>query len=375
MNLPHIQDAPELKGKRVIVRVDFDVSIGGNGVLNENEATRVEKSLRTIQFLQDKGARVILISHIGRDPKETLRPVAEYLNKVSGLHVGFVPHCIGDDVVPILGGMKEGRVILLENLRQHEEEKKNDPEFAKALASYGDLFVNDAFAVSHREHASIVGIAKLLPAYVGFQFVDEVIHLSKARTPEHPALLLIGGAKFETKFDLLKEFLPKVDLVFVGGALANNFLKVKGFEVGKSLLDPEVDLSDVVKNLKVHVPIDVITDKEEVKTVEQVTSDEKILDIGPATIEHVEGLLKGVKTVIWNGPMGNYENGFVKGTEAIAKAVAKNKGASFIGGGDTLAATYGLHLEKDITFISTGGGAMLDFLVKGTLPGIEALQK
>ena len=370
-----LKDIEYLSGVKVLVRVDFNVPIK-NGVVVED--FRIKASLPTIDFLIGKGAKVILMSHLeaadGTNP--SLSPAADRLKKL-GKEVIFIKDFNkAYDVVN--EQLKGGSCALLENLRYFEGEKKNDPQFAKELASLADIYVNDAFSASHREHASIVGVPKLLPSYAGIQMEREVAALSKAFNPSHPFLFILGGAKFDTKLPLLEKFLVLADSVFVGGALANDLLKAKGYEVGRSLLSKSVvDLAKIVANTKVILPIDIMNEQKDVKQADAVLVSDKIIDVGQATLVMLRDFIMKAKFILWNGPLGVYEDGFKEGTIELARIVseATKKGAeTIVGGGDTLAAIAELGKQEDFTFISTGGGAMLDFLAKGTLPGIEALK-
>jgi 3-phosphoglycerate kinase len=273
--------------------------------------------------------------------------------------------------------MKNGDVVLLENLRFYEGEKNNDMAFARQLASFGDMYVNEAFPSSHREHASIFSVPKLIPSYAGLQLEKEVEHLSRTFNPPRPFVFILNGAKFETKLPLLKKFLEIADTVFVGGALANDFFKQKGYELGTSLVSAgNIDLSQYASNTKLLLPIDVMDEKKQIWLPEGFPKDGKIVDAGPKTMAMLKEKIAGARFVLWNGTIGLYELGYNKGTEDLAKCIAENtkRGLmSVVGGGDTVAALEDMKLTQDFTFVSSGGGAMLDFLAKGTLPGIQAL--
>jgi phosphoglycerate kinase len=275
--------------------------------------------------------------------------------------------------------LHNGSCLLLENLRLNDGEKENDPQFAKELASLADMYVNDAFSVSHREHASVVGVPQHIPGYAGLQLQKEVTYLSKAFTPRHPFLFILGGAKFETKLPLLHKFIDSADMLFVGGALANDLYKQKGYEVGVSLVSKtQIDLSEFISNQKVFVPVDVVTEKKETKPADAVLPIDKILDAGPQTVELLQEKISTAEFILWNGPLGLYEDGYRQPTHELARMIgeATVRGAeTIVGGGDTLAAISELGIEQHFSFISTGGGAMLDFLAKGTLPAIEALER
>ncbi|MFZ2205610.1 MAG: phosphoglycerate kinase [Minisyncoccia bacterium] len=351
-----IKQIKNIKGKVVLVRVDFNVPIKDGKVQDD---FRIRKSLPTIEFLYKKGAKIVLITHLGKDGSDSLEPVIKSFFKISKF--------------------KKSEIIFYENIRKSPGEEKNDPAFAKELASLGDIYVNDAFSVSHRAHASIVGLPKYLPSYAGFQLELEVKNLSKAiKNPKHPFLFILGGAKFSTKMPLIKKYLKLADYVFIGGALLDDFLKAEGYEVGKSLVDDTgYGIEKILKNKKLILPIDVVVkdgDKLINKKVSEVTKSETILDIGSESIKMIEPYIKKSKLVLWNGPLGKYEAIGGGATKKILKIVASSKAESIIGGGDTVALISQNKMEKDFTFVSTGGGATLDFLANGTLPGIKALK-
>ncbi len=383
-----ITEVTELKGKRVLVRCDFNVPVSESGVVLDD--LRIKKTIPTIEFLRQSGAKIILISHIeGKAAKlgggvDTLEPVSAYINSTYTKEFGqvtFVKDFLNFDV----SGMNEGDVVLFENLRVDVGEKKNDIEFAQKLASCADVYVNDAFAVSHRSHASVVALPSLLPHFAGVQLMEEIKNLSKVFNPERPFIFILGGAKFDTKLPLIKKFMEgknAADFVFLGGALLNNILKEKGYEIGKSLVsEGDFNLQEVVNNPKLIVPTDVVVKSPNgisVKQVNEVLRDDVIMDVGPSMTLILEEKLKTAKFVLWNGPMGNYEDGFKDQTIAMAEAVAKSHVAAALGGGDTTAAVAELGYESDKTkaphmFVSTGGGAMIEFLLNERLPGIDAL--
>jgi len=373
-----IKKHKKLENLKVLLRTDFNVPLGSDGKVSKDEATRIEKSLETINFLRKNKAKVIIISHIGRDQKDSLKPVAEYLAKK--IKIRFIEGHTQDFVHEVIDTMKAGDVVMLENLRQDIGETENSSAFARGLSRLADVYVNDAFAVCHRRHASIVGIPKFLESYSGFQLDSEISHLAKIATnPKKPFLFILGGAKFETKLPLIKKFIKIADYVFVGGALQNNFFKAKGLEVGKSLVDDKrYNLGGLVKTDKILLPRDVVvTNAGKTKTVlvDNVGLKDTIVDIGPETINDLSQVIAQSKTILWNGPLGLYEKGFDESTKKIAKQIAKSKSLSIIGGGDTVVTIQELKLENKIDFVSTGGGAMLEFLQKGKLPGITALEK
>jgi phosphoglycerate kinase len=371
-----IKDIENLKGKKVIVRVDFNVPQDKDGKIVDD--FRIKAALPTIEYLQKKGAIVILVAHIGEDGEKSLKGVSVRLKKfIPGLN--FIESSIfSDETKKIVGTLKNGDVALFENLRKELGEKTNSPSFARGLSRFGDIYVNDAFSVSHRVHASIVGITKYLPSYAGLQMIDEVTHLSKAFNPKHPFLFILGGAKFDTKIPLIKKFLRDADNVFIGGAIANDFFKGKGYEVGTSLVsDGLVQVKPFFKNKNLIIPTDVVATKgsssRDIKPSD-VTHDECIVDIGKESVNVLKDLIEKAAFVLWNGPLGKYESGFGSATENVLKILSKSKAVSIVGGGDTVALITKLKLGDKLGFVSTGGGATLDFLAKGTLPGIKALK-
>jgi 3-phosphoglycerate kinase len=368
-----ISDETDLKGKYVLLRSSLNVPVKDGQVVNQ---FRIVRAVPTIKHLLDQGARVILIGHIGRDPKETLKPVADVLGEM--FPVIWAGLLKGDVVDRMRLELKDGEILMLENLRSDERETENNPAFASELAAMADIYVDDAFAAAHREHASVVGVPALIPGYVGINFCMEYEELKRTLKPEHPSLFILGGAKFETKMPLVKKFLNSYDHIFIGGALANDFFKAKGFEVGKSLVS-DIDLSDsdFLNNEKIIIPVDVVVDGPDGKRTvapDEVTAEETILDAGPETIKLLSLYTRGAKTILWNGPLGNYEEGFADGTESLAKLVAESGAYSVVGGGDTVAAIESLGLSGQFGFMSTGGGAMLEFLEHGTLVAIDALK-
>lgn len=370
-----IKDIKSLSGKKIILRVDFNVPIKDGKVLDD---FRIKKAIPTILYLQEKGAKVIMISHLGEEGEESLLPVAVKIKKYIK-EINFISSPIfSDETEKKINSMKKGDIVLLENLRRETGEKKNSPSFARALSRYGEIYVNDAFSVSHREHASIVGITKYLPGYAGLQFLKEIENLSKVFTPAHPFLFILGGAKFETKIPLIKKFLRNADNIFIGGAIANDFFKTRGYEVGMSLIGPtNFQIPLLMKSKNLILPIDVeVTKNSKNRFINptDVLSDEIIVDIGPKSIENLKELINKAEFILWNGPLGKYENGFGGATEEVLKLIAKSKARSVIGGGDTASLVTKLKIEDKFDFVSTGGGATLDFLSKGTLPGIRVLK-
>lgn len=372
--LPGLSEMPDLLGKRVIVRASLDVPIENGVVVND---FRVQKALPTIKFLSKRGAKVIILTHVGRDPQNTTAPVADALRKY--VPVKHVESVIGSEAEAAVEALKNGEVLLMGNLRAHREEEENDAVFGIALAAHGEYFVNDAFAVSHRAHASIVGIPAHIPGFAGITFAEEVENLSRALKPEHPAVFILGGAKFETKAPLIERYADSYDTVVLGGALANDFLKGRGYEVGASLVsDVDLSQSSLLHKKNIFVPTDVVVAREDEKRTapaDGVQVDEKILDIGPTSVETLVPYIKSAKTILWNGPLGYYEGGYDAATKACAKLIAESGAFSVVGGGDTVAAIESLGLTDKFGFLSTAGGAMLEFLEKGTLPGVSALIK
>jgi phosphoglycerate kinase len=374
MNLRLITEVTDLKGKYVIIRSSCNVPLDGGEVRN---AFRLTRALPTLQFLRAAGARTIVISHIGRDPQDSLRPVFTTLEKILPMTWGGA---ITDPAfADVRMKMQDGEVVFCENLRQDPREEENDPTLADLIASYGEIYVNDAFAEAHRDHASTLGVAERLPAYAGITLAEEVTELSKVMEPRHPSLFLLGGAKFETKMPLVEKYLELYDHVFMGGALTNDILKARGLEVGQSLVS-DVSLKDApfLWSEKLIVPVDVIVDGPggtATRPVDQVGKDEKIFDIGPETVMLLERYIKEASTILWNGPFGNYEAGFTEGTEMTAEIIARSQAFSVIGGGDTVAAVEKLGLNEKFGFVSIGGGSMLTLLEHGMTPVLHQLIK
>lgn len=375
-----VRDMPAFARVPVLVRTAMNVPLVGGEVAN---AYRLERAVPTIHFLAERGSRVILASHIGEQGTETLAPVARALGKLLP-RVSFFGETVGARARDAVRALLPGNILVLENLRRDRREVANDPAFAAELAALADVFVEDSFDTCHRAHASIVGIPRLLPSYAGLVVEEEVRELTKALSPARPSLAVIGGAKFSTKEAVLTRLLATYDHVFVGGALANDFLRVTGHEVGKSLVSntAESEIREILKNPKLVLPVDALVlpaDARPVRAdarvvgIDDIRPDERILDHGPGTSALLAQLAHDAKTILWNGPLGNYENGFIDATDAFARAVAASCGRSVVGGGDTVASIESLGLMRQFSFVSTGGGAMLDFLAAGTLPGIEAL--
>ena len=388
-----VQDL-DAAGKRVFVRVDFNVPLEDGRVTDDS---RIRAALPTIRHLQAQGAKVILASHLGRPNGKVqdslrLRAVAERLGQLLGKTVPVTGDALGAGTEDAIRRLRNGEVLLLENLRFHAEEEKNDPAFAEALAAYCDVYVNDAFGTAHRAHASTVGIAKLRPAYAGFLMEKEIANLGKLlENPEHPFAAVIGGAKVSDKIKVLKNLLPKVDIMVIGGGMANTFLLAQGKPIGKSLAEPDrvEDARAILaaaeeQGVNVVLPVDVIVAKEvtrgtEYKTLpaEKVPASWHIVDLGKQSLANIEEALADVRTVLWNGPLGVFEiPSFAHGTKAIARFLATRADAGaavVIGGGDSVAAITQQGLADRMTHISTGGGASLEFLEGRELPGVTVL--
>lgn len=378
-------------GKKVFVRVDYNVPMKDGVITNDN---RIRATLPTLEYLLAQNAALVLASHLGRPkgapvPEFTLAPVAKRLSELLGKEVLFAPDCVGEEAAAMAKALKPGQILLLENLRYHKEEEKNDPEFSRQLASLAEVAVNDAFGVSHRAHASVEGITKYIPTVAGFLLEKEILFLGQAvNDPVRPFVAIIGGAKVSDKIGVIENLLTKVDRLIIGGGMANTFLAAKGFATGKSLV--EEDKLELARELMVKaknagkellLPVDVtIADRfaadaaNKVVAADAIEGDWMALDIGPVTSKAYAEALRDAKTVVWNGPMGVFEmDVFAKGTEAVAKAVAASGAKSIVGGGDSIAALEKLGLAREITHISTGGGASLEFLEGKVLPGVAAL--
>lgn len=390
MNKQTIQDVI-VAGKKVFVRVDFNVPMKDGVITND---TRIRATLPTLNYLLEQGAAVILGSHLGRPkgqrvPEFSLAPVAVRLSELLGREVKLAPDCVGEEVSAMAAALKSGEVLLLENLRYHKEEEKNDPDFAKALASLADVAVNDAFGVSHRAHASVEGITNYIPAVAGYLMEKEIKFVGRAvADPVRPFVAIIGGAKVSDKIGVIDNLLTKVDTLIIGGGMANTFVAAQGYSVGKSLL--EEDKLDLARQLiakaketgvNLLLPTDmVVADRfapdaaHKNVAVDAIPDDWMALDIGENTAKAYADALADAKTVVWNGPMGVFEmDAFAHGTTAVAKAVAASDATSVVGGGDSISALQKTGLSDQITHISTGGGASLEFLEGKVLPGIAAL--
>jgi phosphoglycerate kinase len=391
-----LDDAGDLTGKRVLVRVDFNLPMDNGRVTDD---TRIQAALPTIKDITGRGGKAILMAHFGRpkgrrDETQSLKQVFPALIEALGSKAAFCDECIGEKAEAAANTLANGDVLLLENLRFHEGEEKNDTEFVAALARLGDLYVNDAFSVAHRDGASTTGLAHVLPAYAGRSMEKELDALSKAlSSPERPVAAVVGGAKVSTKIELLSNLVGRVDVLIIGGGMANTFLAAQGYDVGKSLC--EHDLLDTALDIiatadgagcRIVLPVDTVVAKEfrahatsRTAPVDGVAADEMILDAGPASIAEVSSLLEGMKTLVWNGPFGAFEmEPFDAATVAVARKAAELTKAgtllSVAGGGDTVAALNHAGVAEDFTYISTAGGAFLEWLEGKSLPGVEALR-
>jgi 3-phosphoglycerate kinase len=379
----------EVQGKRVLARVDFNVPMQDGQITDDR---RIRESLPTIQYLLERGVTVILMSHFGRpkgqrDPKYSLRPVAARLEQLLGRPVHFFDDCIGAAVEASVASLPPNSVALLENVRFYPQEEANDPEFARALARLGEVYVNDAFGSAHRAHASTEGVAHYLPAVAGLLMEKELRYLGQAlANPERPFVAILGGAKVHDKIGVIQNLLPKVDKLLIGGGMAFTFLKAQGYEIGRSLLDAD-SLEFAAQMLqgagdKLVLPTDVVVAPAlephaptQTVPVSQIPPDQMGLDIGAATAQAFGEIVKAARTVVWNGPLGAFETPpFEQGTRAVLGALAESGAVSILGGGDTAAAAEHLGFADRITHISTGGGASLEFLEGRTLPGVAALQ-
>lgn len=391
MSKKHIKDL-DLKNKKVLVRVDFNVPLDKEG--NVTNDKRIKAALPTINYLIEHQAKVILMSHLGRPkgerkPELSLKSVAEKLSQIIDKKVKFVSDCTGEKVGNAVEQMAAGDIILLENTRFYAGEKKNDPDFAAELAKYADVFINDAFGTAHREHASNVGVAKILPSAIGFLIERELKYLKDTLTkPEKPFTAIFGGAKVSGKIELLERILDKADNLLIGGAMMFTFIKAMGYGTGRSLVEEDkIDLAENLlelakeKNVRLLIPEDTVIAKEakkeaETKTVsiKEIPQDWMGLDIGEKTIRKYKDIINNSKTIVWNGPMGMFEiDKFARGTNEIAQALAESEATTIIGGGDSAAAIESIGLQDKFTHISTGGGASLQMLAGNDLPGIDII--
>jgi phosphoglycerate kinase len=387
MNKRSVRDL-DVRGKRVLVRVDFNVPVKNGEVTDD---TRIRRAIPTIKYLLEQGAQPILISHLGRpkgkpDPKYAMDPVAKRLEELLGAPVLKLDAAVGPEVEEALNEWDGEGVVLLENSRFYPGETKNDPEFSEQLASLADLYVDDAFGAAHRAHATVVGVAELLPAAAGFLMEEELDNLDKVlRAPERPFVAILGGAKVSDKLGVIESLLQVADTILIGGAMCFTFFRAQGYETGRSLV--EEDYLDEAKRLmdeageKLVLPVDVVAAEEmkedapsQVVKVEEFPPNLMGLDIGPETVEKFNRYIKEAKTIFWNGPMGVFEiDAFAKGTVGIARAVAESDAVTIVGGGDSVAALRKLGLENEMSFISTGGGASLEYVEGKELPGVAVL--
>ena len=385
----------QLEGRRVFIRVDFNVPLDEGG--NITDDSRIRRSLPTIEYVLDHGGRVILASHLGRpkgkpDPRLSLQPVAVRLSRLLRKEVKFAPDCIGPQVEEMVEALQRGEVLLLENLRFHPGETKNDPEFSRALARLADVYINDAFGTAHRRHASTYGIVQFVQEMgIGFLMKQEIEYFQRALVdPDRPLLAVVGGAKVSTKIGILEALLKKVDKLIIGGAMAFTFYRYLGWPTGKSLVEEEmVDTAGRIlreardRGVKFYIPVDVVVAPEisphaPSRTVpnQEIPEDWMGLDIGPASITLFEEVVADVRTIIWNGPMGVFEvDKFKQGTFSIARIIGKSSALSIAGGGDTDVAIHQAGVMDQISYISTGGGAFLELLEKGTLPALEVMRE
>jgi phosphoglycerate kinase len=398
MNLDKLKPiaSVDVRGKRLIVRADLNVPVRDGKV---SDATRLERLVAGLSDLSRRGARVVVVSHFGRpkgrDPKDSLKPVADTLARLVGKPIAFADDCIGDAAAAVVDKLADGGIAVLENTRFHKGEETNDPEFASALARLGDLYVNDAFSAAHRAHASTEGLARLLPAYAGPLMMEEIDALRTAlEAPQRPTAAVVGGAKVSTKIPVLENLLAKVDKLIIGGGMANTFLQAQGIDVGRSLAEPDFHKTalDILaeakrKNREIVLPVDAVVAKEfkagapsSVVDVNATPSGSMILDVGPKSIEHLTRVIAGCRTLLWNGPLGAFEIApFGEGTFALAKqAAALTKAGMLVsvaGGGDTVAALNAAGVTEDFTYVSTAGGAFLEWLEGRELPGVAALAR
>lgn len=391
-----LKDAGDLKGKRVLLRVDLNVPVKDGAV---TDATRIDRVAPTIKALSDKGAKVALLAHFERPkgkrvPEMSLAPVAPAVADAVGRPVGFADDCVGPEAERAVKNLGDGGIVLLENTRFHKGEEENDPQFARELAKVGDIYVNDAFSAAHRAHASTEGLAHLLPAYAGLAMQEELDALEKALGhPQHPVVAIVGGAKISSKLELLANLIRKVDALVIGGGMANTFLAAKGAEIGKSLNEP--DLQKTARQIMqeaagagcaIVLPTDVVAAKafeanapHETVAADKVPKDAMILDAGEKTVEAINGWIDKAKTLVWNGPLGAFEKEpFDRATIAAAKHAAERTRAgkllSVAGGGDTVSALNHAGVADDFSYVSTAGGAFLEWLEGKPLPGVEALR-
>ncbi len=374
MNLPSITQMPvaQLHGKKVLLRLDLDLPLKDHQPSN---LLRLERGLSVLKFLQTAGAVVLILAHLGRDGSTSLEPVIKVLQQ--SLPVEFIPDF--RTALQHLAEVVPGTIIATENIRREPGELNNSSEWAKEVAAAADLYVNEAFAVCHRDHASITQLPKFLPRFAGPALLEEVHHLEQVLKPKLPLGFIIGGAKFKTKLGVLNTFSTTADQILVGGALAHVFLHHRGFTVGRSLLDSSIVLpASVLESPKIVLPTDVVVRAEDdevvAKMISEITPTDTVVDVGPATLEAWGTIIAKSATILWNGPLGYFEEGFAAGTKKLAELITTSSAFSVVGGGDTIAAINSPALLAKFGFVSAAGGAMLQFLSEGTLPGLEALK-
>ena len=386
-----IEDLENLEQKKILIRLDLNVPLKNNQI---TDATRIEKILPTLNFLIKKNCNIVIISHIGRpkgkvDKQLSMKPVCDYLSKKLDKKIRLIQENIFDFDPKTIFVNQETKIAILENIRFYEEEEKNDEKFAKILSNFGDIFVNDAFSCSHRNHASITKITNFLPSYCGLQMNAEITALKKITSEiERPITCIIGGSKISTKINLIKNLIPKFENIVIVGGMANNILEYKGYKIGKSIKESnckktieEIFSLAKIKNCNIFYPTDVsvgknLNDKSQIKSLSEIENDDLILDIGDETIKTIVHLIKKSKTILWNGPAGYFENSnFAKGSIQIAQTIVntENKIYSVVGGGDTIAVLNKANTLKQFNFVSTAGGAFLEYLEGKEIPGIRAL--
>jgi phosphoglycerate kinase len=365
-------DLRTLRGRRILLRVDWNVSVDNNGEIAD--LSRYNVTVPFLKHLSSVGAKIIIMTHFG-EKGASLKPVADHVTKDLNF-VTFTPSLDFGELEAVSRSLEEGQAMLLENIRLFPGETENDQVLVRSLSTLGDIFINDAFSVSHREHASVVGVAKTMLSYFGPTFTRELEHLEKALEPKAPALFIVGGAKISTKLALIKQYLDKGVKVFVGGAMVHNIWKERGFEIGQSLHDPNYKLSESFTNHPLLLtPKDVVLSTGQTVPVDKIPKDGIVVDCGNQTVAMLSDLMALSNTVIANGPLGLYEKGWLHGSEQILTTLSESTASSYIGGGDTVTVAHSLHLLTKFTFVSLGGGAMLDYLASGTLPGIDAVTK
>jgi len=374
INLPQLTNKDDIAGKTFLVRGALNAPVEDGEVIAD---VRLQSILPTISWLTSRNGRVILIGHLSGSDTDSFAPIVSYLRK--HIDITFITEYADGNAQSAVDSMQNGDVMLFENLRKYEGEKANDSEFAQMLTDYADVYVNDAFPAAHRKHASIVGVPQYLPSFAGKQFKAEVANLSKALDPKRPFVFVLGGAKFRTKIPLVEKFASIADQIFLGGAIANVYLQADGFPIGQSRR-PEAtpDLQKGLESNSLKLPVDVVCETpasdSAVRNIDEVIDDDVIVDIGPRTVSLIEDAVADAKMVVWNGPLGWYEKGYTEATDDLANILTQSDTETIIGGGDTGAVVLDGYGTDDFSFVSTAGGAMIQFLANETLPGIEALQ-